>query len=74
MEKLLSLPDAAKLAGVADKTFWQLCRQGKGPATVMVGKRQRITPQAWQAWLDSLEPTTPAPAPPSVPRRAAVSA
>jgi predicted DNA-binding transcriptional regulator AlpA len=64
MEKLITLIEAAALAGVTDDTFRDLMRTGKGPQTVMVGKRQRIRPADWRAWVDSLGPSAPVPARP----------
>lgn len=53
IESLLRIPEAAKLAGVSARKFWQLISTGQSPPVVRIGRCARIRASDFDRWVKS---------------------
>lgn len=51
IESLLRVPEAAKLAGVSARKFWQLIATQQSPPVVRIGRCCRIRASHFDLWL-----------------------
>lgn len=51
IESLLRIPEAAKLAGISARKFWQLIACGQAPPIVRIGRCARVRASDFDQWV-----------------------
>ncbi len=51
LDRLLTVPESAKLAGVSARTFWALISSGRTPAVVRIGRSVRLRASDMDLWI-----------------------
>lgn len=53
IESLLTVPQVAKLIGLAPRTVWRMIAEGRTPATIRVGRYVRFKASEVNDWIGS---------------------
>lgn len=51
LERLLTVPEAARLAGISPRTFWKLISTAQTPEVVRIGRCVRLRASDIDRWL-----------------------
>lgn len=51
IDRLITIPEAAKLAGISERSFWDMVKSDRTPQVVRLGRSVRMRASDFDIWI-----------------------